>query len=106
MNILAIDPGTKCGYALLAGTQIISGTWDLRTRRTEGAGMRLVRFRAALTEIARACDGKMDRFVYEEVWAHLGVDAAHIYGALVGTLMEWCGFYFLFRLRNQKGNFQ
>ena len=60
MNILALDPATKCGWAHSSGP---SGTWDLSVRRDESGGMRLIRFRGKLSEI-RAAAG-IDLIVYE-----------------------------------------
>jgi len=45
MNILALDPATKCGWAHSSGA---SGTWDLSVRRDESGGMRLLRLRSKL----------------------------------------------------------
>lgn len=50
MKILAIDPATKCGWAL-SGKPTISGTWDLSVRRDESAGMRLIRLKSKLMEL-------------------------------------------------------
>lgn len=83
MKILAIDPGTKCGYAKSARE---SGTWDLGSRRHEGGGMRYFRLRNYLNE---ACKD-VHLVVYEEVRRHLGTDAAHIYGGIVAILQEHC----------------
>lgn len=47
-TILAIDPATKCGFALSIGA---SGTWDLSIRRDESAGMRLIRLRSKLRDL-------------------------------------------------------
>lgn len=46
--ILALDPATKCGWAL---SPEISGVWDLSIRADESKGMRLLRFKAKLIEI-------------------------------------------------------
>ena len=51
MQILAIDPATKCGWAHSCG---VSGTWDLSIRRDESSGMRLIRLRGKLLELFRA----------------------------------------------------
>ncbi len=89
MRILAIDPGTSCGWAVRhAPDAWDSGVWDLAPRRHEGGGMRFLRLRAYLREV-------LDRFppdvvAYEEVRMHRGVDAAHVYGAIVGVLTEEC----------------
>lgn len=83
MIILAIDPGTKCGYAK---GQFESGVWDLSGRRHEGGGMRFLRLRSYLNE---ACQG-VDLVVYEEVARHAGTIAAHVYGGIVAILQEYC----------------
>lgn len=82
-KILAIDPGTYCGYAL---SPFESGTWDLSTRRHEGGGMRFFRLR---THLDRVCP-KVDLVVYEEVRGHRGTDAAQVYGGIVAILQEHC----------------
>ena len=88
-TILGIDPGTKCGWAVIRdGVHLFSGVWDLQPRRHEGGGMRFVRMLCKLNEIAGAT--KIDAVAYEEVRRHLGVDAAHIYGGVVATLSGWC----------------
>ena len=83
MKILAIDPGTHCGYAK---SPVESGTWDLRVKRNEGGGMRYFRLRNYLET---ACEG-IEIVVYEEVMRHLGTDAAHIYGGIVAIIQEHC----------------
>ncbi len=83
MIILAIDPGTKCGYAK---SPLESGVWDLSPRRHEGGGMRFIRLRNYLR---RACDG-IDMLVYEEVHGHKGTYAAQIYGGIIAIIQEYC----------------
>ena len=83
MKILAIDPGTHCGWAI---TPLESGVWDLSPHRHEGGGMRFFRLRNYL---AKVCGG-VDLVVYEEVRRHLGTDAAHIYGGIVAIIQEHC----------------
>jgi Holliday junction resolvasome RuvABC endonuclease subunit len=85
MRILAIDPGTNCGWATTDGRGVISGVWNLKGGRFEGAGMRFVRLRNYLDEV-----GPVDRVVFEEVRRHLGTDAAHIYGGIVAVVMAFC----------------
>lgn len=48
MKILALDPATRCGWAYSGGQ---SGTWDLRVRKDESSGMRLIRLDSKLDEI-------------------------------------------------------
>jgi len=91
MNILGIDPGTKCGWAIrsAAGTYY-SGTWDLAAKRHEGGGMRFVRLRRYFIEALAAFEKGETIVAYEEVRRHLGADAAHIYGGIVGVITEVC----------------
>lgn len=83
MKILAIDPGTKCGWAL---SPLESGVWDLSPKRHEGAGMRFVRLRKYLKEVLPG----VGMVAYEEVRGHKGTDAAHIYGGIVAIISEIC----------------
>lgn len=88
MNILGIDPGTSCGWALRHrdGRIIASGTWDLSPKRHEGGGMRFVRLRTYLRDTLPECE----MVAYEEVRRHMGVDAAHIYGGIVAMIAAEC----------------
>lgn len=88
MRILAIDPGTRCGWAVRYAVGMESGTWDLGAKRFEGGGMRFVRLRAYLTELLDKV--KPDVVVVEEIHRHMGADAAHLYGAIVGLIQEEC----------------
>ncbi len=83
MKVLAIDPGTHCGYAL---SPFESGVWDLSVGRHEGGGMRFVKLRNYLV---KACEGA-ELVVYEEVRGHKGVDAAQVYGGIVAIIQEHC----------------
>lgn len=47
-QMLALDPATKCGWAM---GPVLCGTWDLSVKRDESGGMRLIRFRAKLAEL-------------------------------------------------------
>jgi Holliday junction resolvasome RuvABC endonuclease subunit len=89
MKILAIDPGTHCGWALrLDDGSIFSGVWDLKPSRFEGGGMRWLRLRGFLDRFTgRQMPGLV---AFEEVRHHAGVDAAHIYGGIIATLQAWC----------------
>lgn len=88
MNILGIDPGTHCGWALRHrdGRMISSGVWDLAPKRHEGGGMRYIRLRTYLREILPECE----MVAYEEVRRHMGVDAAHIYGGIIAVIAAEC----------------
>ena len=91
MRIIAIDPGSKCGWAIRtetsAGVSYDSGTWDLSARRHEGGGMRFLRVRKYLGELLAA---GADALVYEEVRRHMSTDAAHVYGGIVAVVQAEC----------------
>lgn len=91
--IIGIDPGTKCGWALMRddGTLIASGVWDLSPRRHESGGWRYVKVRQNLHELVyHGCENHSTRVHYEEVRRHAGTDAAHIYGGIVATIQAFC----------------
>jgi Holliday junction resolvasome RuvABC endonuclease subunit len=87
---LALDLGTNCGWAYRyeSGGLTVSGKWNLKPGRYDGGGMRFVRFLAKLDELHAA--RPIGMVCFEEVRRHLGVDAAHIYGGLMGHLQSWC----------------
>jgi Holliday junction resolvasome RuvABC endonuclease subunit len=88
--ILALDLGTTTGWAIkLPQAPISSGTLSLKPSRFEGGGMRFLRFRHWLDELARY-ETHIASIYFEEVRAHRGTDAAHIYGGLMGQLTAWC----------------
>lgn len=87
-STLALDLGTNCGWAYRYGGAVISGAWSLKPGRYDGGGMRFVRF---IEHLDKLHDAKPIGVVYfEEVRAHKGVDAAHVYGGLMATLQAWC----------------
>lgn len=92
MNLLALDLANDCGWCYWpAEGPILAGTWHLRGPRFEGGEMYLVRFRVLLQAMRQAFP--INQVAYEDVRHHKGVDAAHIYGALLGQLAVWCGHY-------------
>lgn len=87
-RILGIDPGTKCGWALLDdGRRVSSGTWDLAVKRNESEGMRFIRLEQQLAEVLA---GGVDLVAFEEVKRHLGTIAAHVYGGIVAIITSCC----------------
>ena len=90
--ILGLDLGTACGWALLRadGSRVASGVWDCHTRVLKRAGMaggpvqRLMLLRGHLDDIALW--GDVVTVAYEEVRAHTGTQAAHVWGALEGVV--------------------
>jgi len=90
MVILAIDPGTLCGWALrLDDGSVHSGTWNLKPSRFEGGGMRWLRLRGFLDELVRISLVTPALIAFEEVRHHTGVDAAHVYGGIIATVQTW-----------------
>ena len=84
MKILALDPGTNCGFALLDKKSIVSGTWDLSTHRDESRGMRLIRLRNKLKEI-----GKVDIIVFEVSKNYMSTLGAEVAGEIRGLITTW-----------------
>jgi len=83
-SILAIDPGTNCGWALDLDGIVLSGVWNLKGGRYEGGGMRFIRLRKYLAETCFSSN--VNQIYFEEVRRHLGTDAAHIYGGIIATI--------------------
>jgi Holliday junction resolvasome RuvABC endonuclease subunit len=87
VNILALDPATRCGWA----TTSASGTWDLSVRKDESGGMKLIRLHAKLNALLDAM-GKIDLVAFE---AQRGGNPA-LMGSLVvqaeiqGAMKLWC----------------
>ena len=88
--VLALDLGTTTGWALRGHDGCItSGTMTFKPTRFEGGGMRYLRFRGWLAEIA-GLSGGIARIAFEEVQRHAGTGAAHAYGGFLATLTAWC----------------
>lgn len=87
-STLALDLGTNCGWAYNYLSAVISGAWNLKPSRYSGGGMRFIRFIEELDHLHNA--KPIGVVFYEEVRAHKGVDAAHVYGGLMATLQAWC----------------
>lgn len=88
--ILALDLGSRCGFAILPRSgRIASGVNEFRPGRFEGAGMAFLRFERFLADAALA-SGPFDAVVFEEVRAHAGTLAAQVYGGFLAHLTAWC----------------
>jgi len=89
-TLLALDLGTTTGWALRAPAMpITSGTVSFRPGRFEGGGIGFLRFRSWLQELHERTDG-LDLVLFEEVRAHRGTAAAHLYGGFLAHLTAWC----------------
>lgn len=87
--ILALDLGTTTGWALRGHDGLItSGTASFKPGRYDGGGMRYLRFTNWLTELERL-SGPIAAIWFEEVRAHRGTDAAHVFGGLMASLTSW-----------------
>lgn len=92
MNILAIDPATKCGWAYTIGGRVEYGTKDFSNSQWHGAGMPFLRFQKFLLETLHKSSFHL--IAYERVERHTSTYAAHMYGGwkssiqLVGEKLE------------------
>jgi hypothetical protein len=90
--ILALDLGGKTGWALRSGRgTITSGVQLFRPNRFEGGGMAFLRFNHWLGELAETA-GPIAAVFFEEVRAHAGTVAAHVYGGFLAHLEAWAEF--------------
>ncbi len=88
-QILALDLGTKTGWALRRRDhRIYSGTHSFKSDRFSGGGMVMLKFRHWL-ETLHQTSGHIDLIVFEEVRRHVGTTAAHIYGGFLGQMSAW-----------------
>lgn len=86
--ILALDLGTRTGWAVGNTSLRASGVERLTPLRGESVGMRFVKFRTFLNGMLAAY--RIDMVAYEGVSRHAGTIAAHIYGGLLSQLMVFC----------------
>lgn len=88
MKILCLDLGTCTGWAMAEdGRKPTSGTAKFKNGRFDGGGMRFLRFERWLNEML---DFGVEAVYFEEVRAHAGTTAAHVYGGLLAFLTAVC----------------
>lgn len=93
--LLALDLGTDTGWALRRGTGAVDyGTVSFSPARSDRDGLRFLRFRSWLHDLKRRLDVSgetLELIRYERVdFVRPGqVYAAHVYGAMWGTLTAW-----------------
>jgi Holliday junction resolvasome RuvABC endonuclease subunit len=90
MNILALDLGTKMGHALYKDGKILSGVKKLRHDK-RASGIRALDFYYWLTQTIKGHN--ISKVYFERVYAHSGVEAAHLYGYFMHTLAAVCEEY-------------
>lgn len=88
MHVLALDIGSRCGWAHSAG---YSGTWDLSVRRDESSGMRLVRLEGKLLELCRTLGVELIAFEASRQIRH--GRAVAVLGEIQGLVKSFCHRY-------------
>jgi Holliday junction resolvasome RuvABC endonuclease subunit len=88
MKILSLDLGRNTGWALGNKFALLSGTQRFENDRFSGGGMLYVRFERWLDDLYGT--GNFGEVVFEEVRAHKGTNAAHLYGGFMAMLTRWC----------------
>ena len=88
MTLLALDLGTNMGYAISSKGTVVSGSVSFKPGKFDGGGMRPLKFHRWLDDLHKT--SVVTEVAFEAVRRHLGTDAAHIYGALMGVLTMWC----------------
>ena len=89
MRILALDPGSSCGFAVgdPAGV-LVSGVWQLTPGRGDSPGMRYVRLRGYLEDVLRAYPD-LALVVYEQAHHRGGAATEYAVGCAT-TVQTWC----------------
>lgn len=87
MNALALDLGSRTGFAIMRDGKITIGARKLRHDRS-ATGTRFLDFRNWLIETINAYNICIAFF--ERVYRHKGTDAAHVYGGFMYALAAVC----------------
>lgn len=87
MNILAVDIGTKTGWAISYNGMIESGVQDFSPKFGESKGMLFFKFRTWLQETLAT--GNINAVVYEDAYQK-GKAARRIYDGMITRIMEVC----------------
>ena len=93
--VVGIDPGTTCGFAVIAvegGEMYLDdwGTWDLSRRLYEGGGMQMVRLRNYLQRTFEEVHGQGELHLALEENRFGSDRGATTNGMIVGCVMEEC----------------
>ena len=93
MKCLALDLGTKTGYCIfeVPFKVLESGTQDFKGLSKGSMGKRFVAFRDWL--IRKVLGNNINVIYYEDVRAHNGTIAAHVYGGFLYHLAAVCEDY-------------
>lgn len=87
MQILALDPATRMGYAHSCG---LVGTWDFRTKRDESVGLRLIKLEANLNKMYS--NQGISLLVYESARnaSSFGAGALVVQSEIQGVIKLFC----------------
>lgn len=96
LNILAIDPGTKLGWATLINGQIESGVQDFSLKRGESQGMKFIRFNdwlwyMSINDVVN-CKSNLNLIVYEQTYMRYG-KALDVLVGMTTRIEEHCTYY-------------
>jgi len=87
MVVLAIDPGTHCGWAALSGGNITGGCEDFTLKRGESPGLKFIRFTNWFVSLLNKF--RPDLVVYEQ--AHFrGGYATELLVGFTTRIVEFC----------------
>lgn len=84
MNILALDLGTRFGFAILFNGTFLSGTKQL----SKAFGRRFAEFQKWLKDTIYKY--RIEEVCFDRVRRHIGTDAAHVYGGFMCMLSAVC----------------
>lgn len=87
-NILALDLGTKTGWAYSKRGLVCSSTKKFTPRKKDHPAYRWVAFKTWLSEMIASYD--IQAVYYEKVMSHSATRAAHCYGAFEALLEVAC----------------
>jgi Holliday junction resolvasome RuvABC endonuclease subunit len=90
MAVLALDLGTKTGWALLSDAGIRSGVWKLGAPPQDEwlPDPRWSKLRRNIDALEAECPIYV--IFFEQVWRHIGTKAAHCYGCTTGVAHQFC----------------
>lgn len=93
-HIIALDLGTKTGFAEYADGSAYSEQWVLwkpsKATKDLTMGRRIRELNKKMRALFASPEYTPDAIYYEEVRRHLGTDAAHVYGALLSQIEALC----------------
>lgn len=89
MILLAIDPGSACGWAVHDGERVIaSGVWNLAPRRGDSPGVRYLKLRSRLTDVKDRWP-ELELVAVEQAHHRGGAATEYAIGVLT-HVQSWC----------------